>query len=80
MTDRKKPGVALWATVMVVVALVGYPLSYGPARWLIQRLPTPTPEWATDAFSWFYCPLIEASLDCKALGAFLDWSIRLLGT
>jgi hypothetical protein len=29
-SDRKKPGVAYWAT-MVVVGLVLYPLSYGPA-------------------------------------------------
>ena len=29
---RKTPGVAFWATV-VVVALLGYPLSFGPACW-----------------------------------------------
>ena len=33
MTSRKKPGVAFWATVIVLVALVGYPLSFGPACW-----------------------------------------------
>ena len=32
--DRKKPGVAFWTTVAVVVALVGYPLSFGPACWV----------------------------------------------
>jgi hypothetical protein len=31
MTDRKKPGVAFWATVALVVALLGDPLSFGPA-------------------------------------------------
>ena len=31
MADRKKPGVAFWATVVVVVALIAYPLSMGPA-------------------------------------------------
>ena len=31
MTEsRTKPGVAFWATVVVVVLLVGYPLSFGP--------------------------------------------------
>jgi hypothetical protein len=31
MTEpRKKPGVAFWATVMVVVAALAYPLSSGP--------------------------------------------------
>jgi hypothetical protein len=34
--DRKKPGVAFWGTV-VVVALLAYPLSFGPACWLAQR-------------------------------------------
>ena len=37
MTDRKKPGVAFWATVVVVVALNGYPLSFGPACWAQSR-------------------------------------------
>jgi hypothetical protein len=37
MTDRKKPGVAFWATVGLVVVLVGYPLSFGPAYWLVDR-------------------------------------------
>lgn len=32
--DRKKPGVAFWATVVVVVVLVAYPLSFGPACWI----------------------------------------------
>jgi hypothetical protein len=39
MTDvqNKKPGVAFWATVAVVVALVAYPLSFGPATALVDR-------------------------------------------
>ena len=35
-SDSKKPGVAFWATV-VVVLLVGYPLSLGPACWITSR-------------------------------------------
>jgi hypothetical protein len=31
---KKKPGVAFWATVVLVVALVAYPLSFGPACWM----------------------------------------------
>ena len=30
MTDRMKSGVAFWATVALVVVLVGYPLRFGP--------------------------------------------------
>jgi hypothetical protein len=36
MTDRNKPGVAFWATVMLVVAVL-YVLSFGPACWLCDR-------------------------------------------
>src|SRR5262245_63765989 len=37
MTSHKKPGVAFWATVVVVVVLVAYPLSFGPACWLCEK-------------------------------------------
>ncbi len=37
MTSRKKSGVALWAIVALVVVLVGYPLSFGPACWLASH-------------------------------------------
>ena len=37
MTSRKKPGVAYWATVVVVVMLVAYPLSFGPTYWLCDH-------------------------------------------
>ncbi len=37
MADRKKPGVAFWATVAVVVVLV-YVASIGPACWLTSGL------------------------------------------
>ena len=37
MTSRKQPGVAFWAAVVVVVVLVAYPLSFGPACWISSR-------------------------------------------
>lgn len=36
-TDRKKPGAAFWATLGLVVLLVVYPLSFGPACWLADK-------------------------------------------
>jgi hypothetical protein len=52
-SDRDKPGVAFWASVVVVVvALVGYPLSPGPAAWLrVHVLPKSTRK-AMDNFYW----------------------------
>ncbi len=35
--SRNNPGVAFWATVVVVGLLVGYPLSFGPACWIAFR-------------------------------------------
>jgi len=37
-SDRKKPGVAFWATVAVIVELVGNPLSFIPACWVSSRV------------------------------------------
>ncbi len=37
MTDRKKPSAALWITVALVVALMAYPLSFGPACWIASH-------------------------------------------
>jgi len=34
--DRKAPSAAFWATV-VVVALLLYPISFGPACWMVER-------------------------------------------
>jgi len=61
MTDRKKPGVALWATVVLVVVLVGYPLSFGPACWLIENRSLSEP--ALNAFKTFYKPIYDATMD-----------------
>jgi hypothetical protein len=36
MTFRKKPGVAFWATVGLVTALI-YVLGFGPACWICSR-------------------------------------------
>jgi len=35
--QKTKPGVAIWATVVVVVLLVAYPVSFGPACWITSR-------------------------------------------
>jgi hypothetical protein len=37
MTDRKKPGVAFWTTVVLVVVSLLYVLSFGPACWITSR-------------------------------------------
>jgi hypothetical protein len=55
MTSRKKPGVAFWVAVAVVVVLVGYPLSMGPVLWISVHGWIPT--WMHGPIGWFYWPL-----------------------
>jgi hypothetical protein len=52
MTSCKKPGVAFWTTVAVVVVLVVYPLSFGPACWLDSRLESERTQRALQAVYW----------------------------
>jgi hypothetical protein len=64
--DRKKPGVAFWATVVVVVA---YPLSFGPACWLADR-----DIVAYDAVYTLHSPLLRSAFDRESTVApLLNW-------
>ena len=54
MTDRKKPGVAFWATVTLVVVVL-YVASLGPAQWLSSN--GWLPRWVDGPLSWVYFPL-----------------------
>jgi hypothetical protein len=62
MDGRKKPGVAFWATVVVVVVLVGYPLSLFPIAWLDVRglLPDGT---LPGEFTMAYCAPVRWARD-----------------
>jgi hypothetical protein len=70
MTDRKKLGVAFWATVVVVVVLIGYPLSFGPACWIASRsekkdIPT------------FYWPIQTYVPSCPGGATVIAWYAKL---
>jgi hypothetical protein len=54
-TDRKKPGVAFWIT-SILIAVLAYPLSFGPACWLCQR-----GYISVDFVSIMHCPVIWAA-------------------
>ena len=45
MTARKKPGLAFWAAVALVVVLVAYPISFGPACWWFSAPVSSRIEW-----------------------------------
>jgi len=74
MSDRNKPGVTFWTTVVVGAALLAYPLSFGPACWIAEgdRLPS----FAHRALRRFYSPLANHAIsECKSspLAAMLWW-------
>ena len=54
MTSPKKPGVAFWTTVMVVVS-TAYVLSAGPVSFLWNR--GMLPEWSSHPLAAFFAPL-----------------------
>jgi hypothetical protein len=56
MTDRKKPGVAFWATVAVVAVLL-YVASFGPACWIARSNPA-----LVMPVTYFYWPLTWVAL------------------
>jgi hypothetical protein len=56
MTSRIQPSAAFWATMALVVVLVGYPLSFGPACWLMRR-----DFLSTQSAMFMYRPIVENS-------------------
>jgi len=75
-TDRKKPGVAFWGTVTIVVLaalLVVYPLSVGPV-FAVTTHEVLLGE--KDAVDRFYEPLFRAC-DSPSANAWLWWYIHL---
>jgi hypothetical protein len=58
MTSHKKPGVAFWASV-VVVAVLAYPLSYGPWMAIREKIP----DQVSRGIERLYRPLLPLFLD-----------------
>jgi hypothetical protein len=75
--QRKKPGVAFWATVAVVMVLVLYVASFGPACWLAERnvIPESIPRIT-------YRPLATFLVRCcprrvvQEMAAYGRWGVR----
>jgi hypothetical protein len=55
----KKPGVAFWATVVLVAIFVVYPLSFVPACWISSRV-----QPSGRAVSAIYRPVIHIWCEC----------------
>ena len=73
MTDRKKPGVAFWAPVVLVV-LVLYVASIGPACWVSSRT-----NIGAATVSFVYRPLTWEMAQSERVADAVSWYARLGG-
>jgi hypothetical protein len=73
VTDRKKPGVAFWATVVVVVALVGYPLSFGPFLWASYSFDLPPTVLSAGKSFYRPCTRQMSKRSPRCYGRYCDW-------
>jgi hypothetical protein len=73
MTDPKKSGVAFWATVVLLALFVAYPLSFGPACWLVSRA-----NAGADWLPFCYGPIISGlAMKPTRLSGTIQWYSRL---
>ena len=77
MTFRKKPGVAFW-TIVVLVVVLTYPLSIGPLTWLVYH--GFVPDWSHGPIQTIYAPLAWMSMkdgpsgpEMNAFGKAIGW-------
>src|SRR5262245_14362028 len=76
MADHQKRRRKFWIAVVVVAVLLGYPLSMGPAAWLVWQ--DWTPEWSDRAYRGLYFPILHlARVGPKPVYNVLDWYVGL---
>ena len=71
MTSRKKPGVAFWATVGLVVVLVGYPLAWGPTSWLLYNVEMS--DGAVELVGVLFYPIVRIGESSRAAASAIEW-------
>ena len=69
---KKKPSAGFWIAVALVVALVAYPLSFGPACWISERTGI-----GTSALSLTYQPMLRIWMRRDRAGSTVNWYARL---
>ena len=58
--EGKNPGWPFWTTVVLVSMLVGYPLSFGPACWVVTRRDDAESK---DVFHHVYYPVLSVLIE-----------------
>ena len=72
---------AKWTGVALLVALMGYPLSFGPAYWMCtDARGRVRKDWTGDAFLNVYAPIIAAYHNCTPLlSDSIGWYLAIWG-
>jgi hypothetical protein len=71
MTSRKKPGVAFWATVGLVVVLAAYPVSWGPTSWLLYNVEMS--DQAVELVGILFYPIVWIGESSAAAASVMEW-------
>src|SRR5262245_54599128 len=72
MTDRRRPTIGFWASVIVTAALILYPLSAGPAAWVTCRL---LPDSSLATVDRCYTPVVWLMTRTEPTAAAWRWYI-----
>ena len=72
MIDRN-PTAGFWITVVLVVVLAGYPLSFGPACWISSRINVDQ----ADGIPLAYMPMTWAMSASNRVPSALNWYAQL---
>ncbi len=72
MIDRKKPGVAFWATVLLVGLPLLYVASFGPACWTVSRA-----DAGASTLPFVYKPLTWSMSKSNGIKSALGWYAQL---
>jgi len=68
MNDRKKPGVAFWATMVVVCLPIAYLLSFGPVCWISSHA-----GLGHFTLPRVYRPILEAMSSSRNVAHLFNW-------
>ena len=75
MTEKRKPKPWLrWVVVGLIILLVAYPASFGPAYWMVIRMEHQT---AKHAFNIAYFPLVILACHNQTLADSARWYLHL---
>jgi hypothetical protein len=76
IVNRRERWAKWTAVIVIILVFVGYPLSFGPANWLVVN--EYVPEWLLQPIEEFYRPLaLTSAYAPQPVGNILVWYTKL---